>query len=393
MKYIKRDIEACLDRALEMFPAVVLTGPRRAGKTFMLKNALPRASYVQLEDMDVLQSVRADPRGFLDSLALPAVIDEIQQAPELFNYIRSRIDAEPDKKGRWILTGSQESLLMRGVGESMAGRAGILRLSPFSQRENNRVSPFSGGYPEALAAGRNAALWYSSYVQTYLERDVRSLVAVRNLVTFHRFLKILATRHGQMLNKTDIAAPLGVSVPTLTEWLNVLEMSGLILRIPPYYRNAGKRLVKTPKIYFADSGLACHLLGIRSRQELASSPFSGAVFEGFVISEIIKAQQARGLEGEVYYFRDEQGLEVDIVLSPRESQIVFAECKMSVTVTPDMSVPMRRLAASFGREGAKTSMYLIHNPPKTGRVTPTVGEGVCAMSPSAFVDTVLGASR
>ena len=170
-------------------------------------------------------------------------------------------------------------------------------------------------------------------------------------------------------------------------------MSGLILRIPPYYRNAGKRLVKTPKIYFADSGLACHLLGIRSRQELASSPFSGAVFEGFVISEIIKAQQARGLEGEVYYFRDEQGLEVDIVLSPRESQIVFAECKMSVTVTPDMSVPMRRLAASFGREGAKTSMYLIHNPPKTGRVTPTVGEGVCAMSPSAFVDTVLGASR
>jgi len=388
MKYVKRDIETCLAQALEMFPAVVLTGPRRAGKTYMLRKALPRASYVQLEDVDVLQSVRADPRGFLDSLKLPVIIDEIQQTPELFNYIRSRIDAEPDKKGLWILTGSQESLLMRGVGESMAGRAGILRLMPFSHRESKNVSPFSGGYPEALAAGKNAALWYSSYVQTYLERDVRSIVAVKNLATFHRFLKILATRHGQMLNKTDIASPLGVSVPTLTEWLNVLEMSGLILRVAPYYRNAGKRLVKTPKIYFTDSGLACYLLGIRSQQELESSPFSGAVFEGFVISEILKAQQSEGHEGEVYYFRDEQGLEVDIVLSPRESEIVFAECKKSVTVTPDMSASMRRLSASFGREGSKTSMYLIHNPPKTGRVAPTVGEGVCAVSPSEFIETV-----
>ena len=388
MKYIRRDIEGCLARALKLFPAVVLTGPRRAGKTFMLKNILPNASYVQLEDMDILQSVRADPRGFLDSLALPAVIDEIQQAPELFNYIRSRIDAEPDKKGQWILTGSQESLLMQGVGESMAGRSAILRLSPFSQHENKNVSPFSGGYPEALAAGKDAALWYSSYVQTYLERDVRSVVAVRNLATFHRFLKILATRHGQMLNKTDIAAPLGISVPTLTEWLNVLEISGLILRVAPYYRNAGKRLVKTPKIYFADSGLACYLLGIRARQELMSSPFSGAVFEGHVISEIVKMQQATGHEGEVYYFRDEQGLEVDIVFSPRESEIVLAECKMSATVTPAMSAPMRRLAASFGREGFKTSMYLVHNPPKTGRVSPTAGEGVCAISTSGFIEAV-----
>ena len=390
MKYVKRDIERCLGRALKTFPAVVLTGPRRAGKTFMLKNFLSGASYVQLEDFDILQSVRADPNGFLDSLALPAVIDEIQQAPELFNYIRSRIDAEPDKKGRWILTGSQEALLMQGVGESMAGRAGILRLSPFSRRELKSVSPFAGGYPEALAAGKDASLWYSSYVQTYLERDVRSIVAVRNLTTFHRFLKVLATRHGQMLNKTDIAAPLGVSVPTLTEWLNVLEMSGLILRVPPYYRNAGKRLVKTPKVYFADSGLACHLLGIRSGRELAASPFAGAVFEGFVISEIVKAQQAAGHEGDVYYFRDEQGLEVDIVLSPRESEIVLAECKMSATVSPDMSVPMRRLAGSFRRDGTECAMYLVHNPAKTGRAAPTAGEGVGAVSPDGFVDAVFG---
>ena len=328
MNYIERKIESCLKQSLEMFPAVVLTGPRRAGKTFMLRNVLRDAAYVQLEDPDTLVSVKADPRGFLDGLSLPVIIDEIQQVPELFNYVRSRIDAEPEMKGRWILTGSQESILMRGVGESMAGRAGILRLSPFSQMESEKVTPFAGGYPEALAAGKNASLWYSSYIQTYLERDVRSIIAVRNLVTFHRFLRILATRHGQMLNKTDMAAPLGISVPTLTEWLNVLEMSGIIVRVPPYYRNAGKRLVKTPKVYFSDSGLLCHLLGIRSAAELARSPFAGAVFEGFVVSEIIKAQQSAGNEGEVYYFRDEQGLEVDIVLSPRRDApfLLSANC-------------------------------------------------------------------
>jgi predicted AAA+ superfamily ATPase len=168
MNYIERKIESCLKQSLEMFPAVVLTGPRRAGKTFMLRNVLRDAAYVQLEDPDTLVSVKADPRGFLDGLSLPVIIDEIQQVPELFNYVRSRIDAEPEMKGRWILTGSQESILMRGVGESMAGRAGILRLSPFSQMESEKVTPFTGGYPEALAAGKNASLWYSSYIQTYL---------------------------------------------------------------------------------------------------------------------------------------------------------------------------------------------------------------------------------
>ena len=390
MNYIERKIESCLKQSLEMFPAVVLTGPRRAGKTFMLRNVLRDAAYVQLEDPDTLVSVKADPRGFLDGLSLPVIIDEIQQVPELFNYVRSRIDAEPEMKGRWILTGSQEAILMRGVGESMAGRAGILRLSPFSQMESEKVTPFTGGYPEALAAGKNASLWYSSYIQTYLERDVRSIIAVRNLVTFHRFLRILATRHGQMLNKTDMAAPLGISVPTLTEWLNVLEMSGIIVRVPPYYRNAGKRLVKTPKVYFSDSGLLCHLLGIRSAAELARSPFAGAVFEGFVVSEIIKAQQSAGNEGEVYYFRDEQGLEVDVILSPREGCAVLAECKLSATATPEMTVPMRRLAASLGREVDEIKMHLIHNPTRSARISPTAGEGVNVSSVKGFISDVFG---
>jgi hypothetical protein len=350
----------------------------------MLRNTRRDASYVQLEDPDTLLAAKADPRGFLDSLSLPAIIDEIQQVPELFPYIRSRIDAAPDKKGQWILTGSQDSRLMRGVGESMAGRAGILRLAPFSVLETPAARPFAGGYPEALAAGKNAPLWHSSYVQTYLERDVRSILAVRNLATFHRFLRVLATRHGQMLNKTDIASPLGVSVPTVSEWLDVLETSGVILRVPPYYRNAGKRLVKTPKVYFADSGLLCHLLGIRSERELAASPFAGAVFEGFAVSEAFKAQWAEGREGEVYYFRDEQGLEVDIVLAPREGRVVLAECKASATVTPGMGAPMRRLAAALRRESLDVSMHLVHQPSPSGRGGPTAGEGVLAESVEEF---------
>ena len=387
MEYVHREIEGCLARALKHFPAVVVTGPRRSGKTCLLRHALPGAAYVLLEDPDTRLAVKSDPRGFLDSLALPAIIDEIQHAPELFAYIRTRIDAAPEEKGRWILTGSQESSLMGGVGESMAGRAAILRLPPFSVRESPLVSPFAGGYPEALAAGPEAAgLWFSSYVQTYLERDVRNVLAVRDLGAFQRFVRLLATRHGQMLNKTAMAAPLGVSVPTLGYWLDVLETTGIVMRVPPYYRNAGKRLVKTPKVYFADSGLACHLLGIRSAAELAASPFAGAVFEGFVLAEVLKAQSAAGLPGEVYYFRDEQGLEVDLLVSPGEGRLALAECKATATPLPSMATGMRRLAAALGGEAGEVSMHLVHRPVPGAAMAPTLAPGVERCSVEGFLD-------
>lgn len=268
MKNVRRAIEQQIIKATELFPVVVLTGLRRAGKTFLLKSLFPKYTYVQLKTPDLLLAVKEDPRGFLDNLALPVVIDEIQEIPELFSYIRSHIDEHPEKNGQWILTGSQESLLMEGVTESMAGRAAIMRLAPFSHFEYDKVTAFTGGYPETFAARMDREIWYSSYIQSdlHLGHTTRSFKLVRNLATFHRFLKVLATRHGQMLNKTAIAAPLGVSVPTLTEWINVLEISGIVKLVPPYYRNAGKRLVKTPKLYFLDSGLVCHLLGIQSQK-------------------------------------------------------------------------------------------------------------------------------
>src|SRR5688572_27102345 len=259
MRYLRRELEPQLAKARGAFPAVVLTGPRRAGKTMLLRKYFPKADYHLFEDPDVVARFRADPQGFLDRVKLPVILDEIQNVPEVFNFVRSRIDREPRRTGRWLLTGSQESGLMRNVTESMAGRAAILRLLPLSIRETPKVSLLRGGFPEVIARPQASSIWFSSYVQTYLERDVRGISAVQDLATFRRFLALLATRHGQILNRSDIAAPLGMSVPSVSRWLDILEATGQVLIVHPWFENAGKRIIKSPKVYIADSGLACHL--------------------------------------------------------------------------------------------------------------------------------------
>lgn len=321
MPAFDRTLAPTLLRAAKDWPAVVLTGPRRAGKTHLLRHCFPDAAYFLLEDPDVLARVKADPRGFLDDLRGPVVLDEIQNAPELFAHVRARIDASPRRRGQWLITGSQDFALMHGVSESMSGRSAVFRLFPLSLTELGRWSLMRGGYPEVWLRPRMASQWFSSYVQTYLERDVRSVTAVRDLGTFRRFIALLATRSGRMLNKTELAGPLGVSVPTITQWLSVLETTGIVALVSPWYENLGKRIVKTPKVYWLDVGLLVHLLGFDDLRALERSPLIGPIFETFVAGELIKRAVGDGQAAQLYWFRDHQGLEVDFVVPARNGVI------------------------------------------------------------------------
>jgi hypothetical protein len=347
MAHIQRELGVQLQRAARAFPAVVLTGPRRSGKTYLLRHTFPRASYHLLEDPDVIARIRSDPRGWLAEVRTPTILDEVQHVPEVLPYVRTLIDREPSRKGRWLITGSQDFSLMKGVSESMAGRAAVFTLLPLSYRETHRWSLLCGGFPEVVLRPRSATDWFRSYIQTYLERDVRSLLQVRDLATFRRFLALLATRNGQLLNKTDLAAPLGVSVPTITSWLAVLEVTGHVLLVPPYFENLGKRLVKSPKLYWVDSGLLCALLGVASPGELERSPFVGSCFEGFIAAELVKNQLNAGRRPEIFHFRDQQGLEVDFVVPGQAGSLRLIEAKWTRTVRPDMARPLVRLAAAL----------------------------------------------
>ncbi|MFZ4694100.1 MAG: ATP-binding protein [Verrucomicrobiia bacterium] len=358
MRYIPRTLAGELKSAARSFPSIILTGPRRAGKTTLLRRLFPRASYVLLEDPDQVARASVDPRGFLEDLRLPVIIDEIQNLPSLFNYIRTLIDRHPRVRGQWLLTGSQEAPLMKGVTESMAGRAAIFQLLPLSAEESPKVSVLRGGFPEVLARPSAANTWFRSYIQTYLERDVRAITSIRNLTLFRRFLALIASRVGQMLNKTDLAAPLGVSVPTITDWIGILEVTGQVLLIPPFYENFGKRLIKSPKLYFMDSGLACHLLGIRDDRTLRTSPFLGPLFEGFIASEIAKHRLARGLDRGLYWFRDQQGLEVDFVVDRGNRRLILIEAKATRTPVPQMAASLTRMAHGIGRYTLQS--FLVH---------------------------------
>ncbi len=369
--------------AARHYPALVITGPRRAGKTYLLRHAFPRARYVLLEDPDLQARARSDPRGFLGEFQPPVLFDEIQNVPELFDYVRTRIDQSPRKMGQWLFTGSQEAPLMRGVSESMAGRAAMLQLLPFSLAETGRASLILGGYPEVLANSRGRTLWFTSYIQTYLERDVRALLNVRDLATFRRFLSLLASRHGQILNKTDLAAPSESSVPTLGEWLQVLEITGQVILVPPYFQNFGKRLIKSPKVYLGDSGMACHLLGIASQAELDRSPFLGPLWEGFVAAEILKSQVNQGRTKELYHFRDQQGLEVDF-LFPHRGGLWMVECKAARTVKPDMARPMISLRQAMGPH-AGGRLSVVHRASPSQTATHALAPGIEALTVEEFV--------
>jgi uncharacterized protein len=386
MAYIPRELENDLRKAARGFPALIVTGPRRGGKTTLLRRLFPHASYVLLEDPAVIERVESDPYEFLEGLQPPVILDEIQNTPQLFNYVRTVIDGQPRRMGRWFITGSQEAGLMRGVTESMAGRAAVFQLLPLSTRETPKVTQLRGGFPEALARPRLAATWFRSYLQTYLERDVRAISSIRGLATFRKFLSLLASRCGQILNKTDLAAPLGVSVPTITEWLSILEITGQVMLVPPCFENFGKRLIKAPKIYFVDSGLACHLLSIGTEKQLQRSPFRGPIFEGFVASEIAKLQHNSGRARQLFYFRDQQGLEVDFVVPHGPARLLLVECKAGGTVVPADGGPIARLADAVSRYQMRG--FVVYQPSQQSPSFDSLRPGIRALDVSGLLETL-----
>jgi uncharacterized protein len=355
MEYVTRHCEATLRRHLSLFPAVAVTGPRQSGKTTMLRRSFPAYSYVSFDDPDVRSLFADDPKGFMRRHAGRTVFDEVQKCPEIFEYLKLEIDREREY-GRFLLTGSSQFGVVRGIVESLAGRCGFLSLLPFQADEVPSVSLpdllLYGGYPE-IVSRRNAGAreWFSAYVANYVERDVRMIRDIGNLRDFQNVMRLLAARSAQELNSSSISRELGVSVKTVQAWISVLEASYVVFLLPPFHRNLGKRIVKRPKLYFWDTGLACHLAGVRSREALEEGPMAGALFENFAVAETYKGILHGDRDSSLFYFRTNAGLEADLVLEDRAARRVdFIEVKRSETFRPSMLENLRVLLSAAGEQ-------------------------------------------
>lgn len=343
--WIQRQIVGFTEQVRGQRPAILLTGSRQVGKTSLLEHAFPQYGYVSLDLPALAEEAESAGSDFLRRHPQPLIIDEVQYAPGLFRYLKAAIEERRDQNGQFLLTGSQKLALMERISESLAGRIAVIEMYSLSLAEIERFvgSPiardglcdwmFRGGYPELVAKGLDPRRFYADYVATYLERDVRQALAVRNLRDFDRFLRLCAFRTGQLLSMNSLGAEVGVSVNTIKSWLSVLEASGVIWLVEPYYRNLGKRLVKTPKLYFADTGLACFLAGIDSTQTLRNSALLGACFETLALGQMIRHFTNRGDPSRIYFYRDHQGNEVDFVIPVGEKLHLF-ECKWAETPDP-----------------------------------------------------------
>ncbi len=402
MPYLTRQLESVARRAAREFPAVVLTGPRQSGKTTLFREAFGQShDYVSLEPPDVRASAAQDPRSFLSLHPPPVIFDEVQYVPELLPYIKEIIDSRRKEKALYLLTGSQNLLLMERVTESLAGRAAMLKLLPLSRREETGkpgrplvwertgtrenvksgsepipqlwANLVRGNYPELVTEpSRDVALWHSSYVQTYLERDVRGLRQIGDLSLFQGFLRTLAARSGQLLNLSDVARGIGLVVNTAKAWLAILEATYQVMIVRPYFANLGKRLVKTPKVYFTDTGTLCYLLGLRDPIHAMSGPMAGPIFETAVLSEIMKTLLGRGEEPQLHFFRTSVGSEVDFIVES-EGRLIPIEVKSSATPRPEMASDVNAFRRDFPRKAEPG--YVVH----TGDILLPLGSGVTAI--------------
>jgi len=355
---IRRTLQGEVEAAASRYPVITVTGPRQSGKTTLTRMAFPDHAYVSLETPSEREFAGDDPLGFLARFPEGAILDEVQRVPELLSYLQGIVD-EDATPGRFVLTGSHNLALMEGVSQSLAGRTTLLELLPLEVEEIRRFdgSPgdldtalWRGGYPRIHDRGLPAAQWLADYTATYLERDVRGLLAVGDLGTFHTFLRMCAGRVGQLLNLASLAADCGVSQPTAQRWLSTLEASFIAFRLPPFHANFGKRLAKRPKLYFHDPGLAVSLLGIEEPAQLATHPLRGAMFEGWVVSEVVKWHRHRGLRPEISFYRERDQHEIDLVLE-HGAELTLIEAKAGRTPHSDQFAAFPVLAERIDARG------------------------------------------
>ncbi len=369
---IVRDISEELRRGAMEYPVVTVIGPRQSGKTTLVRMTFPQKPYFSLEDPDVRLAAEADPRGFLGQMENGGILDEIQRLPVLLSYLQGIVDSTKER-GLFILTGSHQPKLHQAVSQSLAGRSAVLTLWPFSLHELRAYSrPHNafdlvtrGFFPRLHEERLEPRRFFNSYLQTYVERDVRALVQLRNLSQFQKFLTLLAGRVGQVINLASLGSDVGVSGTTIRSWLSVLEASFVLFELPPFFENIRKRVIRSPKIYFADVGLAAFLLGIHSPEQAARDPLRGGLYENLVIAEVIKGALNRGLRPEIFFYRDSHGNEVDLLI--RENGVLTpVEIKSAETFSPDMlkgieslaSVGLRNLASGFVLYNGKQSLSI-----------------------------------
>lgn len=361
--YIQRTMASAIVEASEYFPVVTLTGPRQSGKSTILRHLFAETPYFSMEDPDVRQAVKSDPKGFLSQFQNGVIIDEIQHTPELLSYIQGIVDNYPER--RFFLTGSSQFALLHSVTQSLAGRSAVFELLPLSLNEINNLSVdestdtilYKGFYP-AIWSGKNIArMLYPNYTKTYLERDVRNILAVRELDTFQRFVKLCAARIGSVYNASELSNELGVAVNTVNSWLSVLRASYLVYLLPPFFTNTRKRLTKSPKIYFTDCGLAAYLLDIDSPQTLNRDKMRGHLFENMVIIDYLKRAYNAGRNGSLYFYRDSNGTEVDLLIKNGNTYDCY-EIKSSSTFHPDFTKGIRSFEKAYPElTGSKNLIY------------------------------------
>ena len=369
---IQRTIQVQLKKLAAMYPVVTITGPRQSGKTTLAKMTFPDYRYVSLENFDVRQMAEADPKGFLKSYAAPVILDEIQRVPALLSYIQTIVD-ENKSSGQYILTGSHQPQLGQGVSQSLAGRTGILQLLPLSISELasadivlSRDQYITQGFmPRLYDTSLDAKNLYRDYFSTYVEKDVRMMLNIKNLSAFETFVKLLAGRVGQLVNLSSLANDVGISAPTLKEWLSVLEASFIVFQLPCYFENFGKRLVKSKKLYFTEVGLAAWMLGIETPKQVARDPLFGGLFENMVVMEALKSRFNAGEMPNLYFLRDSQGLEADLLLRKSHNELIPIEIKGGMTWNKDFCrnlLKLRKLSDKF------VSGYVIYS----GDLTPEI---------------------